>query len=369
MNYFIKEKLLIKLNKVPIFLPFLVTIICIYGFIVLYSAAGGSLEPFAYKQMIIFCIFMPLSLLISLVSTDVIYKFSYSLYFCTLLLLVMASISGKTVMGATRWVDLGLFCIQPSEISKIAIVLMLSKYFHTIQNQNISSPSNLIIPVTGVLIPVTLIIKQPDLGTAIITAIVAMIIFFAAGVRILYFITVGASCVISLPVIWALLHDYQKKRILIFLNPGKDPLGAGYNIIQSKIAIGSGGFFGKGLFHGTQSHLSFLPEYQTDFIFSFLAEELGFFGGLILLLLYSIIIGSAFTIAIKSKSVFKKLMVTGIISIFSSHVFINISMVMGILPVVGVPLPFISYGGTMMVSMLISFGLIMNASVHRYNNI
>ncbi len=369
MDHSIKEKFLIKLHKIPISVPFFITIICIYGFIVLYSAAGGKLEPWAYRQIIIFCIFMPLSLIISLIDTSIIYKFSYLFYFCVLLLLVTVTIAGKTVMGATRWIDLGLFHIQPSELAKIAIVLMLARYFHTIQNQNISSISNLVLPIIGVLIPVALMIKQPDLGTGIITVIVATIIFFAIGIRRLYFIIVGASCIISLPVIWSLLHDYQKKRVLIFLDPGGEPLGAGYNIIQSKIAIGSGGLFGKGLLNGTQSHLSFLPEYETDFIFSFLTEELGFVGGVILLTLYFMLIVSSLAVAINSKSTFKKLMVVGLTAIFFSHVFINIAMVMGIMPVVGVPLPFVSYGGTMMVTMLISFGLIMNAGVHQHSNI
>jgi rod shape determining protein RodA len=369
MDYSVKEKFLIKLHKIPISVPFFITIICIYGFIVLYSAAGGRIEPWAYRQIIIFCIFMPIALIISLIDTSVIYKFSYFLYFCVLLLLVVVTIAGKTAMGGTRWIDLGFFHIQPSEPAKIAIVLMLARYFHTIQNQNISSISNLILPIIGVLIPVALIIKQPDLGTGIITIIGATIIFFAIGVRTLYFVIVGASCVMSLPVIWSLLYDYQKKRVLIFLDPGGEPLGAGYNIIQSKIAIGSGGLFGKGLLNGTQSHLSFLPEYETDFIFSFLTEELGFIGGLVLLILYFILIVSSLAVAINSKSTFKKLMVVGLTSIFFSHVFINIAMVMGMMPVVGVPLPFVSYGGTIMVTMLISFGLIMNAGVHQHSNI
>ena len=369
MDYSIKERFLIKLQKIPISVLFFITIICIYGFVILYSAAGGQIEPWAYRQIIIFCIFMPFSLIISLIDTRFIYKFSYLLYFVVLLLLVTVTIAGKTAMGATRWIDLGIFHIQPSEPAKIAIVLMLARYFHSNQNQNILSITNLIIPIIGLLIPVALMIKQPDLGTGIITIIVATIIFFAIGVRTLYFVIVGVGCLVSLPVIWSLLHTYQKNRVLIFLDPGREPLGAGYNIIQSKIAIGSGGFFGKGLLNGTQSHLSFLPEYETDFIFSFLTEELGFIGGLILLMLYFMLIVSSLAVAINSKSTFTKLMVVGLTSIFFSHVFINIAMVMGMMPVVGVPLPFVSYGGTMMVTMLISFGLIMNAGVHQHNNV
>ena len=369
MDYSAKEKFLIKLHKIPISVPFFISIICIYGFIVLYSAAGGKIEPWAYRQIIIFCVFMPVAFIISLVNTSFIYKFSYFFYFCVLLLLVIVAIAGKTAMGGTRWIDLGFFHMQPSELAKIAIVLMLARYFHALENQNISSVGNLIIPLAGVLFPAALIIKQPDLGTGIITLIVATIIFFAIGVRTLYFVIVSASRFMLLPLIWSLLYDYQKKRVLIFLDPGLEPLGSGYNIIQSKIAIGSGGLFGKGLLNGTQSHLSFLPEYETDFIFSFLTEELGFIGGLILIILYLMLIIISLSIAINSKSIFKKLMVVGLTSIFFSHIFINIAMVMGIMPVVGVPLPFISYGGTMMVTMLISFGLIMNAGVHQHSNI
>ena len=359
MGYSIKEKFVTKLQKIPFSIPFLITVICIYGFVILYSAAGGQIEPWAYRQIIIFSIFMPLAFIISMVDTRFIYKFSYFLYFFVLLLLIAVAIIGKTVMGATRWIDLGVFYIQPSEPTKIAIVLMLARYFHSSKEQNISSIYNLILPIIGVLIPAFLIIKQPDLGTGIITIIVATIIFFAAGI----------GSLILLPIVWTLLHNYQKNRVLIFLNPDREPLGAGYNIIQSKIAIGSGGFWGKGLLNGTQSHLSFLPEYTTDFIFSFLTEELGFVGGLVLVILYFMLILSSLAIAINTKSIFTKLMVIGLTSIFFSHVFINIGMVMGMMPVVGVPLPFISYGGTMMVSMLISFGLIMNASLHQHSNL
>ncbi len=369
MDHSASEKFLTKFKKIPISIPFLIIIICTYGFVILYSAAGGKIEPWAYRQIIIFCIFMPLSLIVSLIDTSFIYKFSYLLYFCVLSLLVTVTIAGKTIMGATRWIDLGIFYIQPSEPAKIAIVLMLAKYFHNNKDQDIFSIRSLIIPILGVLIPVALMIKQPDLATGMVTVITATIIFFAIGIRIKYFIVIGISCLASLPIIWSLLHNYQKNRILVFLDPGREPLGAGYNIIQSKIAIGSGGFFGKGLLNGTQSHLSFLPEYETDFIFSFLTEELGFVGGIVLLILYFMIITSSLAVAINAKAIFTKIMVIGLISIFFSHVFINIAMVMGTIPVAGIPLPFISYGGTMMVSMLISFGLIMNAGVHQHNNI
>nr|MBP9778658.1 FtsW/RodA/SpoVE family cell cycle protein [Rickettsiaceae bacterium] len=206
MGYSIKEKFVTKLQKIPFSIPFLITIICIYGFVILYSAAGGQIEPWAYRQIIIFSIFMPLAFIISMVDTRFIYKFSYFLYFFVLLLLIAVAIIGKTVMGATRWIDLGVFYIQPSEPTKIAIVLMLARYFHSSKEQNISSIYNLILPIIGVLIPAFLIIKQPDLGTGIITIIVGTIIFFAAGVKKLYFVIVGIGSLILLPIVWTLLH-------------------------------------------------------------------------------------------------------------------------------------------------------------------
>lgn len=369
MDYTASEKIIHKIKKIPITVPCVASVICLYGFVILYSAAGGQIQPWAYKQMIIFGIFMPISLIIAIIDIKYIYRLSYVFYTLVLVLLIAVAISGKTAMGATRWINLGIFHIQPSEPAKIAIVLMLARYFHSSEDYKISSISHLIIPIIGVLIPAALIIKQPDLGTGMITIIVVTIIFFSIGLKVRYFIIAGVTALAALPVIWSYLYTYQKNRVLIFLDPERDPLGSGYNIIQSKIAIGSGGFFGKGLLGGTQSHLSFLPEYETDFIFSFLTEELGFVGGVSLLMLYSILIISSLAVSINSRSKFAKIMVVGLVSIFFSHIFINIAMVMGLLPAVGVPLPLISYGGTMMVSMLISFGLIMNAGVHQHSSL
>jgi rod shape determining protein RodA len=246
---------------------------------------------------------------------------------------------------------------------------MLARYFHQLKNNEVLKTSNIIIAIIGVLIPVFLIIKQPDLGTGIITLVVAVSIFFASGIQIWKFLTIGGGILILLPVAWHIMYDYQRKRVLVFLDPERDPLGAGYNIIQSKIAIGSGGLFGKGLTHGTQSHLDFLPEHQTDFIFSTFAEELGFVGCLGLLSMYVLIMFICLITVINCRSMFGKYMVIGVASILFSHVFINMAMVMGMLPAVGVPLPFISYGGTMMASMLVGTGLIMNAAVHKNSNI
>lgn len=368
MNEF-NERFVIKLRQVPYIIPLLVTIISVYGFVLLYSASGGELSPWASRQIIVFAIYLPIAIFIALIDIRFIYQCSYLFYLITLFLLILVEFTGKKAMGATRWIDLGIIHIQPSELVKISTVLMLSKYFHEIDENKISNLTALIPPLIAVLIPAALIIKQPDLGTGIITLIVALVIFFAVGVRLLYFALGGIGILCLIPVIWMSLHDYQKSRVLIFFDPERDPLGKGYNIIQSQIAIGSGGFTGKGLLSGTQSHLSFLPEYQTDFIFSFLTEELGFLGGALLLILYAFLIIMSLAIGINSRTRYIKLMVVGIASIFFSHIFINIAMVMGLLPVVGVPLPLMSYGGTMMVTMLVSFGLIMNAGVNQRSNI
>lgn len=359
----------LKLSRLPFLLITVIVIISSLGFVTLWSASGGHLEPWAKKQIINFCLFFPVSIAIAMLDIRIIYKFSYVFYFGVLLLLVGVELFGITAMGGKRWIDLGITRLQPSEPAKLAIVLMLSRYFHNLSLNDILKTSKILTPLIGVLIPAILIIKQPDLGTGIITLMVAVSIFFIAGVQVWKFASIGISMLVMLPIAWRMMYEYQRSRVLVFLDPMKDPLGAGYNIIQSKIAIGSGGLFGKGLTRGTQSHLDFLPEHQTDFIFSTFAEELGFMGCFGLLTLYTLMILICLTIVINCRSLFGKYMVIGVTSILFSHLFINIAMVMGILPAVGVPLPFISYGGTMMASMLIGMGLIMNACVHRNSNI
>ncbi|MGI4776436.1 MAG: FtsW/RodA/SpoVE family cell cycle protein, partial [Janthinobacterium lividum] len=245
----------------------------------------------------------------------------------------------------------------------------LSRFFHHMKTEDFTKTSKIFVALFAVIIPVILIIKQPDLGTGLILLIVAIIMFFSSGIQVWKFIVFATGVVFCLPIIWHMMYEYQRKRVLMFLNPEQDPLGAGYNIIQSKIAIGSGGLFGKGLTKGTQSHLDFLPEHQTDFIFASLAEELGFVGCLFLLILYTMIILICLAIAINCKNIFGKFVVIGMASILFSHVFINIAMVMGLLPVVGVPLPFMSYGGTMMASMLVGMGFVMNVAVHKSTNL
>ena len=353
-----------KISHIHVPLMLLLVCVCIYGLFVLYSAGGGFF-PWAFKQLIHIAICMPLVILIAFLDLKTLYSLSWFIYFSVVLIVVAVEILGYTAMGATRWLSIGGIRIQPSEPAKLAMVMMLARYFHNISEQNINKIRYLILPICAVIFPIALIIKQPDLGTGIILLMVSMVLFFVSGVSIWKFLTLGVGALVSMPVLWTFLREYQKKRIMVFLNPELDPLGAGYNIIQSKIAIGSGGVFGKGIASGTQSHLNFLPEYQTDFIFASLSEEFGFIGGLVLIILYSTIIYISIAIAVNARSVFGKLLVVGVISIFFTHIFVNIAMVMGLMPVVGVPLPLMSYGGTMMGSMLGGFGIIMNVHINR----
>ncbi|MDX1916888.1 MAG: rod shape-determining protein RodA [Rickettsiaceae bacterium] len=352
-------------SKLPKILLFLIITCACFGFLILYSAGQNNLYPFAAKQIINFAIFLPIMFVIAMSNPRFIYKYAYLPLIVVLMLLVVVMLVGHTAMGATRWLSLGPIRIQPSELAKISIVLFLARYFHDITVNQVRSLIYLAIPSGVSIICAGLIIKQPDLGTGIIVFLVSGIMFFLAGVRQWVFWASFGSIFIVSPLIWQKLHDYQKKRIYIFLDPEQDPLDSGYNIIQSKIAIGSGGLFGRGIGEGSQAHLSFLPEHQTDFIFACLCEDLGFAGAIFLIMLYTTITYLALSISINTRTLFLKLVASGCISIFFLHFAINMGMVMGILPVVGIPLPFMSYGGTMMGSILICFGLIMNAHVNR----
>jgi rod shape determining protein RodA len=268
-------------------------------------------------------------------------------------------------MGAQRWIDLGVIQLQPSELMKVALMLALARYFHGLTIEDVGRPLRLVVPALFILLPALLVLKQPDLGTALMLLMCGAAMFFLAGVRLWKFGLVIALAGGALPVIWGHMRDYQRNRIYTFLDPENDPLGSGYHILQSKIALGSGGLFGKGFLLGTQSHLNFLPEKQTDFIFTMLAEELGLVGGLALLGLYTLVFIYGFAIALRSRSHFGRLLGLGITINFFLYVFINTAMVMGLIPVVGVPLPLISYGGTAMLTVMFGFGLLMSVHVHR----
>lgn len=362
MKVFLKSAIK-KLPKLPFSMIFLITLIASFGFALLYSAGGGNFYPWAAKQMAYFIIFMPVMILISITNLRIWYKSAYLFYYIALLLLILVSVLGHKAMGATRWIDLGIIKLQPSELMKIAVIFALARYFHDLHNRSLKL-IDLVIPFIILIVPSILIIKQPDLGTAMIILMLGIMILFVAGVKKWLFICGFIFFSTSLPITWQFLHDYQKNRILTFINPERDPLGNGYNIIQSKIAIGSGGFFGKGFIKGSQSQLQFLPERQTDFIFTMVSEEWGFLGASLLLISYSILLLYCYLTAFNAKSHFARLLAIGITSMLFLHIFINIAMVMGLLPVVGVPLPLISYGGTMMITVLISLSLIINIHIH-----
>ncbi|SLN72354.1 Rod shape-determining protein RodA [Oceanibacterium hippocampi] len=335
------------------------------GFAMLYSAAGGSLEPWASRQMMRFAIGLCVTFAIAMVDIRFWRRYAYLAYAVALVLLIAVEVMGVVGMGARRWVDLGLFQLQPSEVMKIALMLALARYFHGLSMEDIGRIRWLAVPAALMFAPAVLVLRQPDLGTALMLIASGVIILFVAGVRWWMFAIAGGLAAAVIPIGYQFLHDYQRDRILTFLNPESDPLGAGYHIMQSKIALGSGGIFGKGFIQGTQSHLNFLPEMNTDFIFTMLAEEFGMVGGLALFALYFLIFAYGYAISLRSRNHFGRLLGMGITGIFFLYVFINAAMVMGLVPVVGVPLPLISYGGTSMMTLLVGFGLLMSVWIHR----
>jgi len=354
-----------KLLRLNWGLVLLIALTASVGFTMLYSAAGGTIEPWAKAQMIRFAMGFSLMLVIALIDIRFWLRWAYGIYLVALGLLVGVEFAGTTGMGATRWINLGFINLQPSEVMKIALVLALAKYFHSRSLEEAGRISWLLPPLFLVAVPTMLVLRQPDLGTALLLVAGSAVILFLAGVRLWKFGLAVAAALAALPVAWSQLHDYQKGRVMTFLNPERDPLGAGYHIMQSKIALGSGGVSGKGFLEGTQSHLNFLPEMRTDFIFTMLAEEFGMVGALGLLLLYAMILIYAYAIGFRSRNQFGRLTAIGIAATFFLYVFINVGMVTGLLPVVGVPLPLISYGGTAMLTLMIGFGLILSVSIHR----
>lgn len=347
----------------------LIMILACVGTMTLYSAANGSWEPWAVKHISRFGVTLLLMIGLAMVDIRYYYHGAYLFYFATLFLLVVVEITGHIGMGAQRWINLGLFKIQPSELMKIGMVLFLARYFSFTTMQNIRTIRGILIPVVLTIIPVGLICLQPDLGTALMLLFTATIMMFVVGVQWWKFALVGAAGAALLPIAWNFLHEYQQNRVLTFLDPERDPLGAGYHIIQSKIAFGSGGIFGKGFLHGTQTHLNFLPEKHTDFIFTMFSEEFGMIGSVMLVLLNILVIAMGYIFAFRIRNYFAKLVVIGLNTNYFLYVFINIAMVMGVLPVVGIPLPLISYGGTVMFSIMSSFGIILCMKVNQDNNI
>jgi rod shape determining protein RodA len=308
---------------------------------------------------------MALMLTVALIHPKVWLGLAWPIYAVALLLLVAVDLVGKVGMGAQRWLVLGPIQIQPSEIAKVAVILMLARYYSGLKAGQAGQFLYVLPPVAIILAPVALVMVQPDLGTAMMVLLGGAALLFVAGVRIWMFIVAGVGAIASLPIAWTLMHEYQRKRVLTFLDPDRDPLGAGYHITQSKIAIGSGGVFGKGFLKGTQSSLNFLPEKQTDFIFTTFVEEWGIVGAAVLLALFALVLVWGFSIALRSQHHFGRLLAMGVTAMMFLYVFINTAMVMGLLPVVGVPLPLVSNGGTAMLSVMFACGLLIGVNVYR----
>ncbi len=354
-----------KLWQIHWLFVLLLFVIASIGFTMLYSVANGSFDPWAIRQLMRFGAGLILMLAVAVSDIRLWLRYAYGFYFVILALLAAVEYGGAIGMGAQRWIDFGFISVQPSELMKIALVLALARYFHGCKMEDIGRPHYLIAPIMLVAAPATLVIRQPDLGTAVMLIIAGATLFYLAGVRLWMFVAVALTGLLSAPVIWQFLRGYQRQRVLTFLDPETDPLGGGYHIIQSKIALGSGGLFGKGFLQGTQGHLNFLPEKQTDFIFTMLAEEFGLVGGLTLLGLYVLVLAYGFAISLRCHNQFGRLLGMGVTITFFLYFFINMAMVMGLIPVVGVPLPLISYGGTAMLTLMLGFGLLLGVHVHR----
>jgi rod shape determining protein RodA len=350
----------------------LLVCILLLGFISLvtmYSTDGGKIlfhTKSHFTKLIIFTIMM---LVISFINIKFWFFTGYIFYISVILLLVWTYLFGIQSSGSQRWIDLYFINLQPSELMKICIILCLAKYFHRMKLENVNSIYTILTSLIIILLPMGLVIVQPDLGTSLLIAISGIAVLWFAGINYKYFIYTMLGFLISLPFIISFLKPYQKLRVLTFLNPDRDPLGAGYQIIQSKIAVGSGGIFGKGFLKGTQSYLEFLPEKHTDFIFTLFSEEFGFIGSALLLLIYAIIIYRIIVIGASSRSFFAKIFCYSFGAAIFVYITINMSMVLGLLPIVGSPLPIMSYGGSSMLATMIGFGVVMSAKVHSQQSI
>ena len=353
-----------KVKELDYILLTSVFLLSILSLFVMYSTDGGEILFHTKSHFSKIIIFFPLMIFIAFFNIKWWHNLSYLFYFTVILLLIYVSFFGIKSSGSRRWMDLYLFNLQPSELMKIAIILCLAKYYHRIKIENVNSITSIMTVVTIILIPIIMVLSQPDLGTSILIAASGLIVLWLGGVKIKYFIYSFIVFLISLPFVISFLKPYQKLRILTFLDPDRDPLGAGYQIIQSKIAIGSGGLDGKGFLKGTQSYLDFLPEKHTDFIFTLFSEEFGFIGSVALLILYSIIIIRILRIGAISRSNFSRLFCFGFAFAIFIYIVVNLSMVLGLLPIVGSPLPIMSYGGSSMLATMIGFGIVLSAKIN-----
>ena len=363
--------LLGKLGRFNWVLLCLVAATSLIGVVALYSVAGGSFTPWASVQIQRLLAGIAILFAIALIPTRLWQAVALPLYIVSVLLLVLVEFSGEAVKGAQRWLELGVVRLQPSELVKICLVLFLASFYAELPHRKVSRPLWIAVPVLLMVIPVGLVFRQPDLGTAVLIALSGAAMMFAAGVRYRYFIAVAALAIAAISAVllsyetnWQILEDYQYRRIETFLNPDTDPFGAGYHTAQSKIAFGSGGLHGRGYLQGTQSQLNFLPEKHTDFVFTTLAEEFGLIWCLVILAFYGLISGYCIRFVIRCPDRFCSLLVIGLASMFFLHFAANLAMVSGLVPVVGIPLPLISYGGSALLMTFAAFGLIQSAHIH-----
>ena len=359
-----QQNLFQKILNFDYILLFCILLLGIISSLSMYSTDGGELLFHTKSHSYKFLVFFIMMIFLSLFDIRFWHYFAYFFYVIVLFFLIWASMYGIKASGSQRWVDLYFINLQPSELMKIAIIACLAKYYHRTQMDKVNSFQNLLVALVILILPIMLVISQPDLGTSILIALSGLIVIWFAGLNIKFFLYSFLSLLISLPFVISFLKPYQKLRILTFINPDKDPLGAGYQIIQSKIAVGSGGLTGKGFLKGTQSYLEFLPEKHTDFIFTLFAEEFGFLGSVGLLIIYSIIIYRIIRIGILSRSYFAKLFCFGYASSIFVYISVNMSMVLGLLPIVGSPLPIMSYGGSSMLATMIGFSIVMSAKIN-----
>ena len=358
-----------KVKNLDYILISCILLLSVLSVFVMYSTDGGEILYHTKSHFIKLLIFFPLMLVISFFNIKFWHLTSYFFYVAIILLLIWVSVDGIKSSGSQRWINLYFIVLQPSELMKIGIILCLAKYYHRLKIENVNSFTNIIIALSIIITPIILVISQPDLGTSILIALSGLIILWLGGVRIKYFFISFVTFLISLPFIISFLKPYQKLRILTFLDPDRDPLGAGYQIIQSKIAIGSGGLSGKGFLKGTQSYLDFLPEKHTDFIFTLFSEEFGFFGSIGLLIIYIIIISRVIRIGVISRSNFSKFFCFGFAFAIFIYIVVNLSMVLGLLPIVGSPLPIMSYGGSSMLATMVGFGIVLSAKINHKQTI
>ena len=339
------------------------------GVLLQYSVAGGDFSPWAWRHAVRLMLGLLVMLVIAALNVRTIFSLSYAVYAIVLLMLLGVEFFGVKSMGAQRWLDFGVARVQPSEFIRLGLILALARFYQSVYHSDVSRPMNLLIPLVMIGLPCLLIFRQPDLGTMIMLAVTGLSVVFLAGVRRRYFIGGGLAVLAAIPLVWQNMLTYQKERVLVFLDPNRDPLGAGYHIIQSKIGIGSGGLWGKGLVEGTQSRLNFLPEKHTDFIFTIFAEELGFFVSLGLLLLFMLMLFFIFQCARQMRSQFARLVSASIGVSISFYIVVNLAMVMGLAPVVGVPLPLVSYGGTSLLTFMVSIGVVLSLERHALTEI